>query len=94
LARFVDQHGWSLKTNTALSLLGNPVLIMPATNPQTKLPACKWIAAAAASTRFDGPPEELATTLQLALEAHHDHVVLTHPKADDSASALLHSCLR
>jgi hypothetical protein len=65
---------------------------MPAINSETKLPACMWIAAAAASTRHDG--QLGSPTLQLALEVHHDHVVLTQPQADGNAYAMLQSCLR
>jgi hypothetical protein len=68
---------------------------MPANNSDTNLSACAWIAASASSFT-DGPKNEygLAMMLQRALEAHHDHNVLSHSKADGSAYALLLSTLR
>jgi hypothetical protein len=94
LAGLVDQLGWSLESATALQLIHNSSLIMPAINPDTKLPACMWIAAAAASYKDTPTYKHCLPMLQLALEAHHDHVVLAQTQADGSASVTLQSCLR
>jgi hypothetical protein len=67
---------------------------MPAINPESKLPACTWITAAAASIEHEAPLEKLLAVMELTLEAHHDNNALTQPSTDGSSYASLQSCLR